>query len=481
MSVWRWETAPLSNKDKQIELLFHVLFNDKVPGIGAHFGKTFSLHRFLLAHKGEVQIHQRVLRKGKPLFTAAQMRSVLKEIGTQRGGASPTATSPTATSLPAEPVASGISAGTGTFDKIINKFAKTLTSLSGLSGPPGSPSSPCVETAGKCLGQFPSLPGVGLFVSFLSTCVFLLYHLETDIPILGPAVVSPALDAATLGLPATSEFLEAGLDAAGVIPGIGSVAVIASTFVGSILAFVATTMNLSRKQFGSAFQTSLGIVPAIGDALMETAGQTEIFLKRLQDRLDKVLIPVKDISPTAGAAAQQYIPSLDDYTGPSVPLTLETADTIKREALASLEKKAAQNPAISKALTFAKTAMDQLSNAVPPEILGKLKDNDLPGALQAAQSIVTLPPAQLAEKLGVPPEIRSLVEKGVKTASNAKNALTTLATAAVSDAMPLKSLTSSPPLAPSGQPNPNVKETAAATRRLRRSRRKMRRNTRRRR
>jgi hypothetical protein len=431
--------------------MFHVIFDDKTPGAGDHFAKTFSLHRFLMAHKGEPDLHKRVLRKGKPLFTAAEMRQALKGLRVQRGGAAPkaatgasvpeatpaatataaTATAATATAAnapkntgPAVPAGTAVgtavkaptsfSAGTTVFDKVLNKLVGLIPGM----GAPGT--SPCSESLDTCLKQFPTLPGVGLFFSFLSICTFLLYHLETDIPIVGPAFISPALDTITLGLPATSEVIESLLQAAGPVPGLGAAALFISMFVGSILAVIATLMNLSRKQFGSAFQTSLSIIPNFGDALTEIAQQTETFLKRLQERFDRVVAPVRELSPTAGKVA--YL---------EAPLSIDTADKIKNEAMFALEQKANENPAVAKALQMAKALTEQLSKALPPEVMEKLKDNDLMGATREVYAIAALPPNEFLKKVGVPPEVETLAEKGIKAATNAKNAAVTIGSAVI--------------------------------------------------
>ena len=424
MSVWRFETAPLSAEDKRIEVLFHVFFGDLVSGVGNHFGKTFALYRFLRAHRGEPNLQRRVLRNGKPLFTPAEMRKVLRGLGVQRGGAS---------------------AGTGMYNKIINKFGSFFSgSSTGAGGLPGLPAFeiPCTKSLRECLFKFPSLPYLKEVSGFFEKALFLLHTLETEIPVLGPLVVSPALDSATLGLPAAEGFIESGLHMAAVVPVVGSFAVLAATVIGPVIAVLTTLMNLSRKQFGSAFQTSLAIVPSFGDALMEASQQAETFLKRLQERFRKVIDPVQEISPTAGFAAQKYVPSLDTYTGPDVPLTMETVNKIKGEVIATLEKKAKDDPRITKALETVRTFADKIGTILPPTIMAKVSAGDLTGAAQEVVAMTQKPPEEILQALGVPPEAKAFVNKAVKTAGNLKNA----AVALVSSAGTLPSLPSLPSL-----------------------------------
>ena len=465
MSVWRWETAHLTNEDRRIELLFHFLLEDKAPGIGQHFAKTFSLHRFLKSHQGEPNLHRRVLRNGKPLFTAAKLSQIAKTTRhTQHGGA--------------------MSAGTGMYDKIFNRLSSlpaslsslvtSLTSLTSLtSGQMQGLKPPCSGSLQQCFDDFPGLPGVAEVTAFFEKAIFLLHTLETDIPILGPALISPALDATTLGIPAAEGFVESGLHALAVVPGIGSFAVIAATVIGPILAIVATVLNLSRKQFGSAFQTSLAIIPTVGDALMEASQQLETFLKRLQERFDKVLVPLQEYSPTAAGAAQQYVPSLAVYTGPSTPLTMETVDKIKGEFYTTLQRKAAEDPRVASALKTVSAFWGTLVAAIPPEVMGKLNAGDVNGAIQEVMAIAQQPPSQILEKLGVPPELRALGEKAMKTAGNLRNA----ASALVLGKMPSVPSMPSTPSVPS---MPSVPSAIKALKTRRRSRRFMRRNTRRR-
>jgi len=385
MSVWHSETARLSSQEKKVEHLFYFLLEHNVPGIADHVGKTFSLHRFLQAHKGEPDLWRRVLSRGKPIFTKTELARTLRHLRTQTGGS---VGSSSVGSVGSSSV--GISAGTDFFDKIINRFTSKMASFT-------TSSDPSSAEFLKCLFSFPTLPGVEPVITFLSLCLFMPWHAE-QLPVVGPTLISPALDSVTLGLPASAEFLESLMTTLTVVPVIGSFAAVAATVVESILMAISTLLNLSRKQYGSAFQTSLGIVPHFGGSLMEAAQQLEKALERIQTRLNTALVPMKEFTATGAAAAQQYIPSLEEYTGPSVPLTMETIDKIKAEVFASLQEKAKQDVRFQQLQTLIQSVTTQLTAIVPITVLEALKNNDIPGALRALQAVV-LPP-QLLESVG---------------------------------------------------------------------------------
>jgi len=183
-----------------------------------------------------------------------------------------------------------------------------------------------------------------------------------------------------------------------VVPVVGSFATVAAASAGTILMTITTLLNLSRKQYGSAFQTSLGIVPQFGGSLMEAAQQFEKALARIQTRIDRVLVPLQEYTTTGAAAAKQYVPSLAEYEGPSVPLTMETVEKIKGEVLASLQEKAKQDPRIQQLQTLLQTVTSQVSAVAPPAVTEALKKGDFLGAFQAFQHTV-LPP-QLLESFG---------------------------------------------------------------------------------
>jgi len=399
MNVWRSESVVLSPKEKKVELLFHFLLDHKVPGIGNHIGKTFSLNRFIQVHQREPDLHTRILVNGKPLFTKTELGTFLragqKQSQKQSGGGYVK------------------SAGTEFYDKLYNKILQSIPNMSSLL--PG------------CFESMPSLstvPFLTPFLQILDYYFFLLYHVE-QLPIVGPAVFSPGLDAVTLGIPVASEVVASGITLAAAfvpIPGVGTGAEAVTTLTESLLSFVATVLNISRRQFGSAFKTGLGIIPKFGDAIEESAQQLEIGLMRIQARMNKVSEPLRAYTPTGHAVLTQYIPSVEEAgTTVSVPLTIETAKQIKQEIWANLEKQAAANPSIKKAMDGLDELTSTFSNIVPPEVLAPLEKGDVPGAMSAVRTIVTLPPKDIALKLGASDPVAGVVGQISETTSKIKD------------------------------------------------------------
>ena len=404
MSKWNADTAKLSPQEKQIERLIYFLMDHKLPGLGQHVGKTFSLYRFLQKHKGEANLWRRVVSQGKPIFTKSQLDKALLTItlpgSVQSGG--------------------GISAGTDFFDKLINRLTSGLSSFtlppdlvgnllstftSKLKSFTMTPN-PSIERFSSCLMSVPalpslpslsSLPGMEPILHFFSLCLFLPWHAE-QIPVAGPLVFSPLLDSATLGIPASAQFLKSGVTMLAVVPVVGSFATVIAASAESILMAITTLLNLSRKQYGSAFQTGLGIVPQFGGSLLEAAQQFEKALARIQTRIDKAIAPVQEFTKTGAAAVKQYVPSMDEYEGPSVPLTMETVEKIKGEVIATMQEKAKQDPRIQQLQTLLQTVATQVAAFVPPPVIESLKKGDVLGAARALQTAVI--PPQLMDSLG---------------------------------------------------------------------------------
>jgi hypothetical protein len=451
MSKWNADTAKLSPQEKQIERLIYFLMDHKLPGIGQHVGKTFSLYRFLQKHKGEANLSRRVVSQGKPIFTKSQLETALLMLtatpaksAKQHGGSAPVVPAGTAV-----PVGTAVSAGTDFFDKILNHLTRKLTSFT-------TSTDPSVARFSSCLFSFPSLPGVEPILYFFSLCLFLPWHAE-QIPVAGPLVFSPLLDSATLGLPASTELLKAGLGMLAVVPVVGSFATVAAASASTILMSITTLLNLSRKQYGSAFQTSLGIVPQFGGSLMEAAQQFEKALARIQTRIDKVVVPLQGFTATGAAAIKQYVPSMDEYEGPPVPLNMETVEKIKGEVIATLQEKAKQDPRIQQLQTLLQTVTTQVAAFVPPPVIESLKKGDVLGAARALQTAVI--PPQLMDSLG---KLREVV-----------TALSTNPVAGVAGSLPSMPTMPTMPAMPTMPTIPSVPAVKAASkkRKLRKTRR----------
>jgi hypothetical protein len=347
MNTWNGDTRVLTPKEKQIDHFFHFYLGDTVKGIGAHFGRVFNLHTYLLAHRHVKPsiLAKRITLHGKPLFTEAELTKYFKK-QVQRGGA-----------------------GTEVYDKMFRRIGAALP------GGVGSSATDSVN-AGKCPPGF----NFGILGDIFDKIFFAMYHLE-QIPVVGQLLIAPAFDAVTLGIPAASEVVETGIHiGAGLLPVPGIVGEMAGTIAECVLSFIATCMNISRKQFGSAFKTGLGIVPFAGEILSTSAQQFEIGLGRYLQRRSAMIDPVRPYSPTMGKLGNAYLPTLDIPTEPAPPLSLETVNKVKEELVAKVQETAKNNPQVQKAIEGLQKVGATVKGLLPSDVAAKLEAQDIPGA-----------------------------------------------------------------------------------------------------
>jgi hypothetical protein len=261
-------------------------------------------------------------------------------------------------------------AGTEVYNKVFRRIGAALPS--GV----GTTSSTDPVNAGKCPPGF----NFGILGDIFDKIFFAMYHLE-QIPVVGQLLIAPAFDVVTLGIPAASEVVETGIHiGAGLLPVPGIVGEMAGTIAECVLAFIATCMNISRKQFGSAFKTGLGIVPFAGEILSTSAQQFEIGLGRYLKRRDAMIDPVRPYSPTMGKLGDAYLPTLDIPTEPAPPLTLETVNKVKEELVAKVQETAKTNPQVQKALEGLQKVGATVKGLLPSDVAAKLEAQDIPGA-----------------------------------------------------------------------------------------------------
>jgi hypothetical protein len=348
MTTWNGDTRVLTPKEKQIDHFFHFYLGDTVKGIGAHFGLVFNLYAYLQKHRHvkPAVLAKRIRLHDKPLFTEAELAKYFKK-QTQRGGA-----------------------GTEVYDKVFRRISAAIPAF-------GASSSTDPVNAGKCAPGF----NFGVLGDIFDKLGFAMYHLE-QIPVVGQLLIAPAFDVVTLGIPAASEVVETGIHiGAGLLPVPGIVGEMAGTIAECVLAFIATCMNISRKQFGSAFKTGLGIVPFAGEILSTSAQQFEIGLDRYLQRRSALIDPVRPYSPTMGKLGNAYLPTLDIPTEPAPPLTMETVNKVKEELVEKVQEAAKNNPQVQKALVALQKVSDTAKGLLPSDVAAKLEAQDIPGAV----------------------------------------------------------------------------------------------------
>jgi len=392
---WNGDTRVLTPKEKQIDHFFHFYLGDTVKGIGNHFGLVFNLHTYLEKHRHvkPALLAKRITLKGKPIFTEKELTRYLKNKKLQIGG------------------------GSDVYDKVFKRIGAALPGF-------GSGEATGPINVGKCL------PGInlGFIGDILDKLFFSMYHLE-QIPIIGQLLIAPAFDAVTLGLPAGAELVEKGIHlGAGVLPVPGIVGEMAGTIAECVLSFVATCLNISRKQFGSAFKTSLGIIPFAGEVLENAAQQFEIGLGRYMQRRNAMIDPVRPYSPTLGKLGNAYLPTLEIPTETAPSLSMETVNKVKDELQDAVQQEAQKNPQVKAALAtlqkVQKTVTEVLPDVIPQDILQKIEAQDIPGAatlvVEKAKDLV----ATIGDPTAMLNKAKDAAEGAVKSATNkASNAV----------------------------------------------------------
>ena len=314
---------PTSTEGHTLARYVEYLLGKNLPGIQENTSKLFGLYDYFLNHlddpPGELQ--RAITEQGAPLFTEAQIRSIVKILSTQKnsrfakrfqqqtGGANepvgptvgPTAGPTTTAEVAPTPAVAGTTpepvdlTRSKFWDKVIQKL-----------------SNPVMSRIPKCWDQY---------FWFL----FILYNLE-QIELVGP-FISTALDTITLSLPVladmASELVEK-LILLVPIPyaGIGGEAI--GYAVSLIFVLFAVNLNISRKHFGDAFQVSLEAIPMFGDILAEGAQKFELGAERYLINRDKFIRGFQPVSPSAATAMRYYSPAFDAYEGPAPPVALGT-------------------------------------------------------------------------------------------------------------------------------------------------------------
>ena len=186
---------------------------------------------------------------------------------------------------------------------------------------------------------------------------------------------------------------------------------IAGYIIGTLFLLFAIMLNMNRKHFGSAFKVSLELIPMFGDILAEAATNLEVAMERAMASRERMLGSLKTVSPTAYAAADYYVPSVNIKSGP-VPniFSRNTYNTIGDEL---------EDYAVSRL-------------PIPPEKLEKIKKvssnvlDIVPVAANTVQSIFTD---------GLSGVLESAASSATSRASGALNAAVSGATSRVAGAV----------------------------------------------
>jgi hypothetical protein len=128
--------------------------------------------------------------------------------------------------------------------------------------------------------------------------------------------VGAALDMVTLGLPTVATGVTTlGPQIAGIFPiPLASVAGSGIAWIiSSAMLFFVMLVNLTRRKFGSAFVTALGIIPVFGTSIMNGANTVGRILERANERRARLVNAIrKTLGTTASGVVDTVIPDLTE-------------------------------------------------------------------------------------------------------------------------------------------------------------------------
>ena len=289
--VWNLQDPPVSPRARLLAGRIAQLLGRHFPGIENEFRKHLSLWEYLMANKNvpAANLRNRVLEKGKPVFTVDEMKAIMNIVRKQAppakvgGAAAPLAKE--------EKDAEGSDPSRSKFwDKFIRKITHPITKY--------------IPASFDTLFWF----------------FFILYNLE-QMEIVGPAIAT-MLDTVTLSLPVVADMtsdVTSSLIELAPIPYAGIVGDMLGYAISLFFISVAVTMNMSRRHFGSAFKASLEAIPMFGDVLSEGAQSFEIAAERYLQHRNRTLASIGKISPKAEKFLDYYVPDADIKTGPAPP------------------------------------------------------------------------------------------------------------------------------------------------------------------
>lgn len=252
MAAWNYDT-PVTDPDlrRVEEYLSQSL---KSASAGKNASKMLSLYRFLRSRSWASAQELRAATKlgSRPIFTPTEAESVYRQIS-QKGGAEQAEF----------------------FDSVFQKL-------------------------GNYTGE--------LVPNDYHPYVYYLYNLEQD-PTYGP-LITTALDTAAQSIPNLAAAIEenAGTIAGFLpIPGGGAAGHLVGYVLLAIIDTFAILLNVSRRNFGAAFNAVLLLVPFVGPALLDAARSTERIVGKISERRAKL---IDSIARIMGDGPASYVAEL---------------------------------------------------------------------------------------------------------------------------------------------------------------------------
>jgi hypothetical protein len=192
--------------------------------------------------------------------------------------------------------------------------------------------------------------------------VFILYSLE-QLDVVGP-FISTVLDTITLTLPNIPSLIDSVLPKLiGLLPFpyMSTAGDLISYAVGLLFILLGVFLNMQRKHFGSAFKTSIEIIPVIGDSVAEMAQSVEIGVDRYEQNRAKILSKITPVTPTLGHFLNYYTPNMDIHTEPAPQFSIPE---IKKDLVLYAKKESGIDAMMDKIPNPANMASSAISGAI---------------------------------------------------------------------------------------------------------------------
>lgn len=290
MATWDFD-APVQDP-RLLRVQEYLTQNLQSTKAGVNATRMLGLYEFLKAHRfsSPDELRLSALKQGEPVFTPEEARQVFDSLKQTGGGSVP----------PPE-----------FFDKMFRRLS----------------------------GWLPGLPPV------VEPWAYALHNLEKNDDY-GPPI-SISLDIVSRLLPTVATAIQTATPAlVGLvpIPGAGPVGVVIGWVISAIFVFIAILMNLSRRKFGSAFVTSMSLIPVAGPAIMKAAQDVDGTMARVSARRARLVESARRLfGDDVAKQVDSYIPDLTSEEPEPQPTVPEQPSTfINPSALVAPQEEVAK-------------------------------------------------------------------------------------------------------------------------------------------
>lgn len=289
--AWESQRLNISATENAIGHFASRAMGNQFPDINQDIVRTFNLYRFFVQHLNTTaaNLQPLITENGVPIFTVSDIVEIQTKIRSQNN----------------------------------TQYVKHLKQLGGTQQvgiPVATPDPSRNKFWDKLIRRvtYPIWSNIPPSWDGLIWYVFLLHSLE-HVEIIGP-FISTALDTITLTLPNIPSLIDSILPKLiGLLPFpyMSTAGDLISYAVGLVFIIMGVFLNIQRKHFGSAFKTSMEIIPVIGDNVAEIAQSVEIGAERYEQNRNRMISKITPITPALGNYLEYYTPNMDIHTGPA--------------------------------------------------------------------------------------------------------------------------------------------------------------------